>query len=117
MLEIIKERMSGQATIEKEQRMTALRVRQDYANFKKHEKEAFKAIVSGNFPKYNRAIVKAVDASNLVDMGLEFIENAPQFFSGFKVTKVSILSKEEAQEKEKSSSRKVLRLDDMDSLF
>jgi hypothetical protein len=76
--------------------MAALRIRKDYADFKKHENDAFKAIVAGNLPKYERAMMKAVEAGNLVDMGLEYIENAYRFFSNFKLTKMSLLSPEEA---------------------
>jgi hypothetical protein len=91
MLETVNERISGQEAIERDQRMAALQIRHDYADFKKHEDDAFKALVAGNFSKYERAILKAVEAGNLVDMGLEYIENAHRFFSNFKVTKVSLL--------------------------
>jgi hypothetical protein len=97
LLGIVNERISGQEAVEKGQRIAALQVRHDYKNFKKHENDAFKAIVAGNFPKYERALIRAVEAGNLVDMGLEYIENAHRFFSNFKVTKVSILSPEEAK--------------------
>jgi hypothetical protein len=96
MLEMVNDRISGREAVEKAQRMGALQIRKDYADFKKHENEAFKAIVAGNFPKYERALMKAVEAGNLVDMGLEYIENAHRFFSNFKVTKMRLLSPEEA---------------------
>jgi hypothetical protein len=94
--EIVNDSISGREAVEKEQRMVALQIRKDYANFKKHEDDAFKAIVAGNFPKYERALMKAVEAGNLVDMGLEYIENAHRFFSNFKVKKVRLLSPEES---------------------
>jgi hypothetical protein len=115
MIEMVNDRISGRQAIEKEQRMAALRVREDYADFKKHENDAFKAIVAGNFPKYGRSLMKAVEAGNLVDMGLEFIENAHRFFSNFKVTKVKLLSPEEAEAL--SASKKVVHLDSVDDLF
>jgi hypothetical protein len=96
MVEMLNDRISGREAVAKEQRMAALRVRQDYADFKKHENDAFRAIVAGNFQKYERTIMKAVEASNFVDMGLEYIENAHRFFSSFKVTKMNVISPEEA---------------------
>ena len=96
MIEMVNDNISGREAVEKEQRRAALRLRQDYADFKKHENDAFKAIVAGNIPKYERALSKAVEAGNYVDMGLEFIENAHRFFSNFKVTKMRIVSPEEA---------------------
>ncbi|MDR1579922.1 MAG: hypothetical protein LBS35_06155 [Synergistaceae bacterium] len=107
MIDMVNERISGREAVETEQRMAALRLRQDYADFRKHENDAFNAIVSGNIPKYERALMKAVEAGNLVDMGLEYIENAQRFFSNFKVTKVKILSPEETR------AEKAARLDDV----
>jgi hypothetical protein len=95
MMEMVNERISGREAVEKEQRMAALQIRKDYADFKKHENEAFNAMVAGNFNKYERAMMDAVEAANLVDMGLEYIENAHRFFSNFKVTKMRVLSPEE----------------------
>jgi hypothetical protein len=95
MMEIVNDRISGREAVEREQRMAALQIRKDYADFKRHEDDAFKAIIAGNFPKYERAMMNAVEAGNLVDMGLEFIENAHRFFSSFKVTKMRILPSEE----------------------
>ena len=112
MLEIVNDRISGQETVEKEQRMAALQVRKDYADFKRHEDDAFKAIVAGNFPKYELALMKAVDAGNFVDMGLEYIENAHRFFSNFKVTKMRLLSPEDA--KALSETKRVVRIDGID---
>jgi hypothetical protein len=65
-------------------------------DFKKHENDAFEAVVAGNFRKYERSLVHAAEAGDLVDMGLEYIENAHRFFSNFKVTKMRVLSPEEA---------------------
>jgi hypothetical protein len=97
MLEMLNDRISGREAIAKEQRMAALRLRQDYADFKKYQDDAFRAIVAGNFPKYDLEIMKAAEAGNFVDMGLEYIENAHRFFSNFKVTKMSVISPEEAE--------------------
>jgi hypothetical protein len=113
VLKMVNDRISGQEAIEKEQRMAALRVRQDYADFKRHENDAFKAIVGGNFKKYERAIMKAVEAGNFVDMGLEYIEHAHKFFSSFKVTKMRILSPEEAGAP--SAAEKVESIDGADN--
>ncbi|MDR1621645.1 MAG: hypothetical protein LBS00_04650 [Synergistaceae bacterium] len=115
MMEIVNDRISGQEAVEKEQRMAALQIRKDYADFKKHENDALKAIVAGNFPKYERALMKAVEAGNLVDMGLEYIENAHRFFSNFKVTKMSILSPEEANRL--SATKKVVHIDGVDDFL
>jgi hypothetical protein len=115
MMAIVNDRISGREAIEKEQRVAALQVRKDYAEFRKHENDAFKAIVAGNVPKYERALLKAVEAGNLVDMGLEFIENAHRFFSNFKVTKMKLLSPEEASEL--SATKKVVRIDGVDDFF
>jgi hypothetical protein len=90
MIDMMNERISGQKAVEKEQRMIALQIRRDYEEFKKHEEDAFKAVISGDFRKYDRSIVNAAKASDMVDMGLEFIENAHKFFSNFKVTKMKI---------------------------
>jgi hypothetical protein len=108
MMEIVNDRISGREAVEKEQRMAALQIRKDYDDFKKHENDAFKAIVAGNFPKYERALMNAVEAGNLVDMGLEYIENAHRFFSNFKVTKMSLLSPEEAREL--AAKKKIVRI-------
>jgi hypothetical protein len=97
LTELINEHISGTQSVEKAQRVAALQVRQDYANFKKHENEAYAAILAGKFSKYDKALMKAVAAGNLVDMGLEYIENAHRFFSNFKVKKVSILSPEQRE--------------------
>jgi hypothetical protein len=116
MMEMVNDRISGREAVEKEQRMAALRVRQDYADFRRHEDDAFKALVAGDFRKYERALMKAVEAGNLVDMGLEYIENARRFFSNFKVTKMkmNILSPEEASAL--SATKKVIRIDGVDGL-
>jgi hypothetical protein len=114
ILEMVNERISGREAVEKEQRMAALQLRQDYADFKKHENAAFKAIVAGNFPKYERALMDAVEAGNLVDMGLEYIENAHRFFSNFKVTKMRLLSPEEAGAL--SPAKNAARIDGVDGL-
>ena len=112
MVALMNDRISGREAVEKEQRMAALRVRKDYADFKKHENDAFKAIVAGNFPKYERALMNAVDAGNFVDMGLEYIENAHRFFSNFKVKKMRLLSPEEASAL--SADKKVVHIDGVD---
>jgi hypothetical protein len=100
MLDMVNDRISGREAVEKEQRMAALRLRQDYVDFKKHEDDAFKAIVAGNYPHYDRSLMAAAKAGDLVDMGLEYIENAHRFFSNFKVTKMRILSPEETAARE-----------------
>jgi hypothetical protein len=115
MMEIVNDRISGREAVEKEQRIAALQVREDYTNFKRHENDAFKAIVAGKFLKYEHALMKAVEAGNLVDMGLEYIENAHRFFSNFKVTKMTLLSPEEA--KALSATKKAVRIDGIDDFF
>jgi hypothetical protein len=115
MLEMVNDRISGREAVEKGQRIAALQIRKDYADFKKHENDAYKAIVAANFPKYERALMKAVEAANQVDMGLEYIENAHRFFSSFKVTKMSILSPEEARAL--SAAKKAVRIDVGDDFF
>jgi hypothetical protein len=74
--------------------------------------------LAGDFGKYERCVAKAADVADLVDMGLEYIENLPEFFSAFKVTKVSILSEEEAKQKELSKDlSKVMRVKNLDTFF
>ena len=116
MKNIMNARISGQETVEKEQRLAALQVRSDYAKLKKFENEAFNALVAGNRAKYDRAINQAATIADQVDMGLEFIENAPKFFDNFRVTKVRLLSKEEAAEHERQNPD-VIRLKNVSSLF
>ena len=82
-------------------------------NSKKNEDKAFDTILSGKIPKYDRYIAKAAKASDLVDMGLEFLENAREFFSSLKITKVRLLSEEEA----KKRKYPVLHLDSVDPLL
>jgi hypothetical protein len=96
VMEMVNERISGQEAVETGQRMAALQVRKDYADFKKHENDAFNAIIAGKFHKYESALMKAVEAGNFVDMGLEYIENAPQFLSNFKVTNMRLIPLEGA---------------------
>jgi hypothetical protein len=112
MTEMLNERISGREAVEKEQRTAALQVRKDYADFKKHENEAFEAIVAGNTRKYDRALMQAAEAGDLVDMGLEYIENAHRFFSNFKVTKMRVLSPEEADAL--SAAKKLVHIDEAD---
>ena len=108
--DIINERISGQAAIEQEQRKVALQIRRDYSQFKKHESDAFNAIVKGNIVKYDRSMIKAAEAADLVDMGLEYLENVDKFFQSFNVTKVRILSEEEAEERRRLHPEKVLNI-------
>ena len=116
--QMFNESLTGKASIERQQRMAALTLRRDYAELKKNENRAFRALLAGDFGKYERCITKASDVADLVDMGLEYIENLPEFFSAFKVTKVSILSEEEAKQKELSKDlSKVMRVKSLDSFF
>jgi hypothetical protein len=112
--DMVNESFSGSAAIEREQRLTALQIREDYADLKKNENRAFNAILAGNLAKYDRCIAKAVKAADMVDMGLEFLENAADFFSQFKVTKVKFVSEEEAKQR---LNTKTLRLDNIDQLL
>jgi hypothetical protein len=112
MIEIVNDRISGREAVEKEQRMAALQVRKDYADFKKHENDAFQAIIAGQFLQYEDALMNAVESGNMVDMGLEYIENAHRFFSNFKVTKMTLLSPEEAEAM--SATKKIVNIDGID---
>ena len=114
MQEIVNESLVGPDAIEKEQRMAALKLRDDYADLKRYEKKAFSALLQGDIDKYERCIKKMADLADFVDMGIEFIENAPEFFSSFKVTKVRILSDEEDPE---TIASNVIRLKSIDNLI
>jgi uncharacterized membrane protein YheB (UPF0754 family) len=102
--DMVNESFSGKETVEQGQRLAALQIRQDYAEFKKQENRAFKALLAGKFSKYNHCIDKAAEAADSVDAGLEFLEFAPEFFSQLKVTNVKFLSKEEVEQKKKSKT-------------
>jgi uncharacterized protein with von Willebrand factor type A (vWA) domain len=112
--EMINESLMGTASIEREQRLAALKLREDYAELKKNENRAFHALLAGDRAKYERCISKAAEIADLVDMGLEYLENLPEFLSSFKVKKVSILSEEEAKQRDPST---IMRLKSIDSLF
>ncbi|MDR1377809.1 MAG: hypothetical protein LBJ36_01995 [Synergistaceae bacterium] len=114
MKDMINESFGGRASLEREQRLVALKLREDYAELKKNENRAFHALLAGNIPKYERCISKAADFSDLVDMGLEYLENLPEFLSSFKVKDVRFLSEEEAKQRDSS---KVIHLKSIDSLF
>jgi hypothetical protein len=95
---LVNEKLTDSDNIEREQRLAALRIRKDYAELKKNEDRAFKAILAGKFLKYDRYIEEAAKIADLVDMGLEYLENAREFFEGLEVTKVRLVSEEEAKE-------------------
>jgi uncharacterized protein with von Willebrand factor type A (vWA) domain len=114
MKEMINESLAGNASIEREQRITALALKEDYAKLKKNEDGAFYALLAGDLPEYERYISKAADVADLVDMGLEYLEMIPEFLASFKVKNVQILSEEEAKQRDPS---KIVRLKSSDSLF
>jgi hypothetical protein len=114
MKEIINENVAGRAAVEREQRVTALKLRADYEELKKNENRAFHALLAGNISKYERCIVKAADIADLVDMGLECLENLPKLLASFKVDNVRLLSEEEAKQRDPS---KIIHLKGIDSLF
>jgi hypothetical protein len=114
MQDIVNESLVGPAAIEKEQRIAALQLRKDYTELMRYEKKAFSALLQGDIDKYERCIMKMADLADFVDMGIEFIENAPDFFSSFKVTGVRILDKDEDVSQMAS---KVIRLKSIDNLI
>jgi hypothetical protein len=114
MKDMINESLVGRAALEREQRMTAIKLRADYEELKKNENRAFYALLAGNIPKYERCIVKAADIADLVDMGLECLENLPRLLSSFKVKNVRFLSEEEAKQED---SAQTIHLKSIDSLF
>ncbi|MDR1133508.1 MAG: hypothetical protein LBL05_05055, partial [Synergistaceae bacterium] len=67
MQEIVNESLVGPAAIEKEQRMAALKLREDYEEFKRYEKKAFSALLQCDIPKYERCVMKAADLADFVD--------------------------------------------------
>jgi hypothetical protein len=114
MKEMINESLAGKDAIEREQRMVALALKEDYAELKKNEDGAFYALLAGDLPEYEKCVSKASEVADLVDMGLEYLEIIPEFLSSFKVKNVQFLSEEEAQQK---NSANVVRLKSLDSLF
>jgi hypothetical protein len=114
MQDIVNEGLVGPDAVKKEQRMAALKLRDDYAEFRRYEKKAGSALLQGDMQKYERCVTKMADLADLVDMGIEFIENIPDFLSNFKVTKVRFLSDEEDPQ---TIASMVIRLKSIDNLI
>jgi hypothetical protein len=116
MLKLLTESLTGKETVEMEQRLAALQIRQDYKDFRKNEDLAWKSLLRGNLRGYERAIREAVRSSYMVDQGLEYLDYVPKIHSSFKVTKASIVSKEE-QERLKRRPNTITLEGSIDDLF